>query len=160
MSILPDKWELDNANRKIESFIEDPETYYYFRDEVFIDDLIEYVKRKRPKNMPPGKVIDGKYYSKGSDVGFSYTDGGGEATELFDTIDYCLKYFRKWEVQYSPFHVYKGEIYTFVVNRFFWNPANEIELIKLEKNDIAFLLNKAFQRTPKRRRSIRNFLFG
>ncbi len=120
----PDEVELVLNELEKADFIIDQETYCYFRDEVFIKDIEKYIKK-----VAPGKWQETKN-----------AEGADKVTKWYDNQDLINKYYPKYNKRRETFYLYKGAVY-------FWNyigfinVGNEIQIIKIDMQDIVNLLN-------------------
>jgi hypothetical protein len=130
-----------------DNFLCDPDTYYYFRDTVFIDGIKEFIRANYPGELPPGKVVDDMYYSPRLSPEFakrSAVRADSDAAKFLlalDTEHVIARYYKKWNKKRPKYYLYKGAIYSFT----FWgfsNITNVIELIKYEPEDLLKILNK------------------
>jgi len=111
-------WDKDN-------FVVDQDTYCYFRDEVFIKGIEKYIRKKYP-----GKFKDTKNY-----------DAAEAVSRWYDNQDRIVKYYPQYNKIRDRFYLYKEEIYAYVFLGF-WNVGNEIQLLKLDMEDVLDVLNR------------------
>ena len=141
--VLPfalDESELVLSDVSEEKTIIDPETFYYFRDKILTENLDKFIERN-----DPGKIkrmaelnISGSRWQKRKLREFT-----GLAKE-FELESEChrirQKYYPKYAKIRDKFYLYKGNIYMYEFMGFM-NVGAEIQLMKLDKNDILFALN-------------------
>lgn len=146
-----DDAELALSGMQSEAFILDPDTYYYFRDEVFINGILDYIKRRYPREFPPGRIADGHYHSPGDDgrkgelrIRPVAGSSAAKCQEWFDTQRVIVKYYRGWAKRQAKFHAYRGSIYSFVFLGFL-NVGNEIQLFRYEPEEVANIMNDAYR---------------
>lgn len=130
----PDQVELSLSDRRMDSFVLDSETYYYFRDQIFIEGILNYIKQRHPGELPVGKVIEG----------FPHGSPAAKVAHWFETQDVIVKYYEEWRRQESRFYTHDGRVYSFVFLGFL-NVGNEIELLRWEPEEIAALLDEAYR---------------
>ena len=150
MCMAPDAAELALSGRGTDTFILDPETYYHFRDHVFVQGIKDYISRTHPGELPPGKVVDGEYHSppssmhgvKQEHMSVPADSDAARAAQWFDTRDIIERHYNEWRRQQPQFYAYNDAVYSFVFHGFF-NVGNEIELLRWEPEELAASLNQA-----------------
>lgn len=139
--IEPDEAELVLNDLSRDDFICDPDTYYYFRDQVFLAGIKKFINQNYPGNLPPGKVVNDVYSPPDKNMPSMPMKGGaGEVARSYDTQDVIVKYYKKYKKKQPKYYLYKGDIYSFALLGFI-NVGNEIQLIKYEPEDLLKILN-------------------
>ncbi len=116
----PDAVEVVLGDLNENDFVEDPETYYYFRDEVFIREIKEYINDKHP----------GKLQTKSSDE-----------LPMMQYVKIIGKCYPKFNKKRKKFYLYEGEIYSYEYLGLL-NIGNEIQLARYDKGDLVQMLNQ------------------
>ena len=145
--LAPDERELAESERQADSFVLDPETYYYFWDQVFLQGIQKYIKQRYPREIPPGKVINGLYHSPPiHGVKLDFTPPAGspavKAAQWFDLQDVIVRHYKEWRRREPRFYVHKGKVYSFVFHGF-WNVGAQIEVLLWEAEDLVAVLDQA-----------------
>ena len=147
----PDACELALCEMPPEAFVLDAETYYYFRDEVFINGIRDYIKRRYPRQLSPGMIVEGSYHSLDDNSGKGEIrirplagSPAAKCAEWFDTQRVIVKYYRVWAKRQPKFYAYRGSIYSFVFLSFL-NVGNEIQLFRYEPEEVANIMNAAYR---------------
>ena len=109
----------------------DQDTYCYFRDEIFIKEIKEFIQKKSPKEWEKAHSPHPM---------FEEDEVAQNVHTFYEIKDLMCKYYPKYDKRRPKFHLYKNEIYFF---KFYGyrDIAFDIELKKLEINDLAELLN-------------------
>ena len=88
VAIEPDNVELTLNDLSHDDFIYDPDTYYYFRDQVFIEGIKNFINKNYPGKVPPGKIVDGFYHSTNKlEPPAPVGSGVAKVKEWYDTQD-------------------------------------------------------------------------
>lgn len=148
----PDRCELVLSDRQADTFVLDPETYYYFRDQIFIEGIQNYIKQSHPGELPPGKVIDGLYHAppksvlgvKQVSITLPAESPAAKVAQWFDTQDVIVKYYKEWRRQEPKFYAHNGRVYSFVFHGFL-NVGNEIDLLRWEPEELVAFLDEAYR---------------
>ena len=125
VQLAPDKVELILNGLDEDNFIVDIDTYCYFRDDVFIKNIEKYIKK-----IAPGQWQEINDY-----------EGAEKVERWFRNQRLINKYYPKFNKKRHRFYLYKSSIYIYNFLGFL-NVTNEIQLIKLEMEDIVQLLNE------------------
>ena len=152
MCMMPDQTELDLSERTVDSFILDPGTYYYFRDQVFIKGITNYIKQRYPNEIPPGKIVNGFYHSPPKRIGgvvqMSITppadSPAAKAAEKLDTQEVIARHYKEWCRHEPKYYIYNNRAYSFVFHGFF-NVGSEIEVLLWETEELAAYQDDAYR---------------
>jgi hypothetical protein len=125
VQLEPDAAELALNELENSDFILDQETYCYFRDEIFIKEMEEFIKK-----IAPGKWQD-----------TANLEGAEKVESWYVNQDLVNKYYPKYNRRRQRFYLHNGEIY-FYKFLGFMNVDNEIQLMQLDMRDIVGLLNR------------------
>lgn len=126
VQIGPDETELILNELDESDFIVDQETYCYFRDEIFINGILNFIE-----NKAPGKVLNTEV-----------NDGAERAERWFHNQELINKYYPQFNKKRKRFYLYKDGIYSYDFLGFM-NVTNEIQLLKYDMQDIVNILNNA-----------------
>jgi hypothetical protein len=122
----PDQAELVLTDLDKDNFIVDQDTYCYFRDGVFIKGIENFVKKAAP----------GKWKE------MENVEGAEKVKTWYDNQELISKYYRRFKKQQKTFYLYKNGIYFYKLIGFA-NVGNEIQLMKLDIEDVMELLNRS-----------------
>lgn len=133
VQLEPDAAELVLSDLESDDFIPDQETYCYFRDEIFIKDMEEFIKK-----LAPGKWQD-EWQADDDDT----TDmEKAEKVVIWDVNQELIhKYWPKYDKRRQRFYLHNGAIY-FYEFLGFRNMPYEIQLMKLDMQDMVNMLNR------------------
>jgi hypothetical protein len=122
----PDPAELALSGLDKEAFVIDQDTYCHFRDEVLIRGMESFIKK-----IAPGKWTE--------------ADSPNDAEKVqvwFDNQRLIYKYYRRFKAGQKAFLLYENEIYFYKLIGFA-NVGNEIQLMRLDIEDVMELLNRS-----------------
>jgi hypothetical protein len=122
----PDQVELVLTDLDKKNFIVDQDTFCYFRDGVFIKGIETFVKKAAP----------GKWKE------MENVEGAEKVKAWYDNQELISKYYRRFKKQQKIFYLYKNGIYFYKLIGFA-NVGNEIQLMKLDMEDVMELLNRS-----------------
>lgn len=127
-------YKLDAAEKVINDISEDqvlvdPDTYYYFRDSIFINEVKEYLKERYPKEF---KKIEVKQRI--------FTGDAVEVDKWYDLQDVIHKHYKGFNKRRQKYYLYNGYIYSYIFIGF-GNLGNEIQLFRYDLEDLCRLLN-------------------
>ncbi len=124
VQVEPEKVELILDELEGTDFIVDQETYCYFRDEVFINEILKFIEK-----IAPGKVLETKGYESAESV-----------RRWNHNVRLINKYYLKFNKERERFYLYNNEIYSYNFLGFV-NITNEIQLLKYDMEDIFYILS-------------------
>ena len=124
VQIEPDEVELVLDELEGTDFIVDQETYCYFRDEVFINEILKFIE-----NKAPGKVLETEGYKDAEKV-----------ERWFRNQELINKYYSQFNKKRERFYLYNNGIYSYNFLGFM-NITNEIQLLKYDMEDIIYIHN-------------------
>lgn len=122
---------LDELSR--DNFIVDQDTYCHFRDDIFIKGIEKFIRKVAP----------------GSWKEMNDLEGAEKVKNWYDNQELISKYYTRFKKRMPIFYLYNNEIYSYKLIGFI-NVGNEIQLMKLEMNDIVELLNRSTESVLKK----------
>jgi hypothetical protein len=99
----------------------DPDTYYYFRN-VFVNSVTEYIKENYPRKF---KKIE---------------DHENDYAKWLATKKLIHKCYTKFKKKQQKYYIYKNFVYSYSYTGF-WDPGEEIKLIRYDPEDLCEMLN-------------------
>lgn len=125
------QWAPDPAERVLsglekEAFIVDQDTYFHFRDEVFIKGVEKFIRKTAPGKWKEMENLE--------DV--------EKVKAWHENQRSIYKYYSRFKRHQKIFHLYKNGIYFYKLIGFA-NVGNEIQLMKLDMEDVIELLNRS-----------------
>lgn len=133
VQLPPDQAELVLNELEKEDFIVDQQAYCHFRDEIFINEIKRFIKQ-----VAPGKWKE-----------MDHLENGEKVNAWYDNQDMIYKYYRRFKRRQQTFYQHNNDIYCYKLIGFI-NVGNEIQLMKLEPEDVVELLNKSDESIVKR----------
>lgn len=154
VDIIPDPFEVILYDLKKEDFIEDPEVYNYFVDEVFFKELDEFIEKNYKKRKGKLKSYEDMEKEVRNGKTLFSTDAPEEVVKVelyFDNADIRAKYIMDFDAKRQRFYLLKDKFYTYTINSL--HGKTPIVLHEFENEEIlnhlniyAYMRNRSFFR--------------
>jgi len=153
VDIMPDAVETVLYELNKEDYIEAPEIYYYFRDEIFFKELEEFVERNYSRRKGRLKTYEDKEKEIRKGNTLRSPDASKDVIEFelsLDNYKIMAKYVKDFDAQRQRVYLYESKFYTYTIKG---NITYPIIVHQFENEDIlnhlniyAYMRNRSFFR--------------
>jgi len=109
-------------------FIEEPETFYYFRDNIFIEEVAEFLRKKYNIKLN---------YKKDD---YKQLNGATKVNRFYEDQETIHGHYKEYNKTRNKYYLYNNGIYSFDYLGFD-NVGNEIQVYKYNENDLITICN-------------------